>query len=98
MTENPSSPAPPPLTTGQMVKMFGPIVFFSILLPFVDIVTDLRMIITLYTGIYACNETKIIYRDTYKVCRANSSTFCQQTPTLCYVETHPKFATMLLSK
>ena len=101
MADTPSSPAPPPLSTWQMVKMFGPIVFFSILLPFVDIVTDLRMIITLYTGIQACDKTRIRMNwdwDTYRVCLANSSTFCQQTPSLCNVETHPTFATMLLSK
>ena len=41
-----SKSAPPPLTmtTGQLVKMAAPIVLFSILLPAVDNVTDLRMI------------------------------------------------------
>ena len=36
------------LTTKAIIKMFGPIVLFSIFLPFVDILTDLRLIIRLY--------------------------------------------------
>ena len=51
-----SSTSPsPPLTTWELVKMTGPIMFFGILLPTVDNLTDLRMIIRLYTGIYSCN-------------------------------------------
>ena len=105
MADTSSSPAPPPLSTWQMVKMFSPIVIFSILLPLVDIVTDLRMIITLYTGVYACNSNEIYwiygqdtYREIFDTCRKDASTFCQQNPSLCSFAKHEKFATMLLSK
>ena len=105
MADTPSSPAPPPLNTWQMVKMFSPIVIFSILLPLVDILTDLRMIITLYTGVYACNSNEIYwiygqdtYREIFDTCRKDASTFCQQNPSLCSFAKHEKFATMLLSK
>ena len=42
------------MTTKEMIKMFLPIVFFSIVLPFIDIVTDLRLIVRLYSGVYRC--------------------------------------------
>ena len=43
------------MTTKEMLKMFFPIVLFSIILPLIDIVTDLRLIIRLYSSvIYNC--------------------------------------------
>lgn len=43
------------MTTKEMLKMFLPIVFFNIILPLIDIVTDLRLIIRLYSSvIYNC--------------------------------------------
>ena len=42
-------------TKKEMLKMFGPITLFSIILPFIDIITDLRMIIRLaFIGIDSC--------------------------------------------
>ena len=41
----------PPLPLGQLVKMTAPIFLFGVILPFVDMVTDLRMIIRLYVGV-----------------------------------------------
>ena len=40
--------AHPSLTRGECVKMAAPVVIFSIVLPFADIITDLRTIIRLY--------------------------------------------------
>ena len=43
------------MTTKEMLKMFFPIVFISIILPLIDIVTDLRLIIQLYSSVvYKC--------------------------------------------
>ena len=38
------------MTTKEMAKMFLPIILFSIILPLIDIVTDLRLIIRLYSS------------------------------------------------
>ena len=40
-----------PLPLGQLVKMIAPIFIFGVILPFVDMVTDLRMITRLFVGI-----------------------------------------------
>ena len=39
----------PTLTKWEVVKMTGPVIVFSIVLPLVDIVTDIRSITKLYT-------------------------------------------------
>ena len=40
---------PPSLTRWERVKMVGPVVVFSIILPFSDVLSDLQVIINLYT-------------------------------------------------
>ena len=45
-----------PLPLGQFVKMTAPIFLFGVILPFVDMVTDLRMIIRLYQGVQGCGD------------------------------------------
>ena len=40
--------------TRTQSTMFLPIILFSIILPFIDIVTDLRLIIKLYSKVYNC--------------------------------------------
>ena len=42
--------AHPSLTRGECVKMAAPVVLFSMVLPFVDIITDLITIIQLYSS------------------------------------------------
>ena len=42
------------MTIVYNIKTFLPIILFSIILPLIDIVTDLRLIIRLYSGIYIC--------------------------------------------
>ena len=44
------------MTTKDMLKTFFPIILFSIVLPLIDIVTDLRLIIRLYSSIYECKS------------------------------------------
>ena len=85
-----------------------PIILFSIILPFIDIVTDLRMIIRLYSGIPGCishedrrfNVTIDEWRDCSHSYIDDLSTFCQQDENrhLCKLEEHPKFATLLLGE
>ena len=80
-----STSASPPLTTWELVKMTGPIIFFGILLPTVDNLTDLRMIIRLYSGIPGCNyvnpesyisETNGTWEDLF-TCQQDPDTYCQ---------------------
>ena len=56
------------MTTKEMSKTFIPIILFSIILPLIDIVTDLRLIIRLYSGVYSCIQypTDLIWRYKYK--------------------------------
>ena len=85
-----SSPsAPPPLTTWQLVKMTGPIILFGILLPFVDNVTDLRMIIRLYSGIPDCKyidpeeylaKNGTHWQDLYTCLKSDLDNFCKLNP------------------
>ena len=93
------------MTTKEMLKTFCPIILFSIVLPFIDIVTDLRLIIRLFSGITGC----IGWRDTIKFNVSDSewddcfrsedlSTFCQQHPNVCKLEKHNKFATLLVGE
>ena len=82
-----SSKSPkPPLTTWELVKMTGPIIFFGILLPTVDNLTDLRMIIRLYSGITGCTyvnpydyvrDTNGTWKDLV-TCQRNPDTNCKQ--------------------
>ena len=93
------------MNTKEMAKSFSPIILFSIVLPLIDIVTDLRMIIRLFSGISSC----VSYEDIGKLNISSSnvwdcqdaddlSTFCQLHPNVCKLDKHPKFATMLLGK
>ena len=80
-----STSASPPLTTWELVKMTLPIMGFGILLPIVDNLTDLRMIIRLYSGIYGCKyvrpwdyvgETNGTWEDLF-TCQQDPDTYCQ---------------------
>ena len=80
-----SSTSPsPPLTNRELVTMAGPIIFFGILLPTVDNLTDLRMIIRLYSGINGCNYVipygrlmnGTTWEDLY-TCQQDPDTYCQ---------------------
>ena len=42
-----------PLSLWPFVKMTAPVFLFGVILPFADIVTDLRMIIRLYIGVWS---------------------------------------------
>ena len=84
----------PPLATWELVKMTGPIILFGILLPTVDNLTDLRMIIKLYSGIPDCGYDYI--RIDYDTCKSDPATFCEDNPhhLVCTHYQHVKFATM----
>ena len=82
-----STSASPPLTTWELVKMILPILGFGILLPTVDNLTDLRMIIRLYSGIYGCKyvrpwdyvKTNGTWEDLF-TCQQDPDTYCQENP------------------
>ena len=83
------------------VKIFLPIVLFSVILPFIDIVTDLRLIIRLYSGIQICidnrDDINVSY-DEWRNCTTSDdlSTYCQLHRNICKFETQTIFATLLL--
>ena len=89
------------MTTKEMAKSFSPIILFSIVLPLIDIFTDLRLIIRLYSGIKSCNPVNVTWNE-WAYCNRiddlSTSTFCQQFPNSCQTEKHHKFATLLLGK
>ena len=89
------------LTTKAIIKMFGPIVLFSIFLPFVDILTDLRLIIQLYFG-YTCIEfqtwSNISWSDLRNCQNSDDlSTFCHLHSNLCETKFR-NFAILLFGK
>ena len=72
------------LTIKTMIKMFGPIVLFSIVLPLVDILTDLRLISKLYFGKYRCRYTNITDNERRDCFTSDDlPTFCRLNPTVC---------------
>ena len=71
------------MTTKEMSKSFLPIILFSIVLPLIDIVTDLRIIIRLYSGVVYCRKPE------------NNENEDDPDP-VCELETHTNFATLLL--
>ena len=83
------------MTTKEMLKTFSPIILFSIILPLIDIVTDLRIIIRLYSGVVYCllPENDIIFG--FDLDYVDLEYEYAPDP-VCELETHPKFATLLL--
>ena len=93
------------MTSKEMLITFFPIILFSIVLPIIDIVTDIRLIIRLFSGFTSC-----IYQDDIEKLNVSPiewekclfsddlSTFCQLNPNVCKLEKHNKFATLLLGE
>ena len=93
------------MTTKEMLRTFSPIILFSIVLPIIDIVTDIRLIIRLFSSFNSC----ICHEDIEKLNVSHTewenclfsqdlSTFCQLYPNVCKLEKHSKFATILLGE
>ena len=78
--------------------MTAPVFLFGVILPFVDMVTDLRMIIRLYVGVLACDFNSIW--TVYEACdrATDKEKYCQDNLGACLFEKHPIFASMLLGK
>ena len=91
------------MTIKEMAKSFLPIILFSIVLPLIDIFTDLRMIIRLFSGINGCiyydDDINVSVRE-WESCNSSDdlSMFCLQYPNVCRTEEHNKFAILLLGK
>ena len=96
MANNEKEPGTP-LPMGQLVKMTAPIFLFGVILPFVDVVTDLRMIIRLYVGVPGCagNATRHCLN---LGADEDFDKYCQDNPGECSKEQHPIFASILLGK
>lgn len=89
------------LTIKAMIKMFGPIVIFSIILPLVDIVTDLLLISRLYISVCYTHPDpdKNISWSEWEDCHASDdlSTFCHLNPHVCDPK-YKNFAILLLGE
>ena len=88
-----------PLPLCQLVKMTAPVFLFGVILPFVDIVTDLRMIIRLYMGVPGCSRSNS-NNSVYHACvgAPDLEKYCQDNLGACPTERHQIFAFMLLGK
>ena len=91
------------MTIKTMIKMFGPIVLFSIVLPLVDILTDLRLISRFYF-LHSCISRYDIKRlnishSELDECRYSDdwSTFCQLKPIMCETK-YKKYAILLFGE
>ena len=100
-----TTPVQSNMTTKEMLRTFSPIILFSIVLPIIDIVTDIRLIIRLFSSFNSC----ICHEDIEKLNVSHTewenclfsqdlSTFCQLYPHVCKLEKHSKFATILLGE
>ena len=83
-----------PLSFWPFVRMTAPVFLFGVILPFTDIVTDLRLILRLYIGVTGCRGG-----DTGWQCWSSPvNTYCQENPGECKTVKHPIFATMFLGR
>ena len=82
-----------PLSLWPFVKMTAPVFLFGVILPFADIVTDLRMIIRLYLGVTGCGPEA-----GWRCANSQVNTFCKENPGECVAEKHTVFATMFLGR
>jgi len=83
----------------RYVAKILPITLLNILLPTIDIVSDVYMIVKLYVGVYECKWTSTEEIDDYWSCRNDSHNFCSNSNTandnICTSITHPIYATVL---
>ena len=93
------------LSRWHLARITGPVVFFSIILPFIDNVTDLTMIVRLYYGVDYCKHYCPSYYgmktcDGYRECRENATTFCKENKdtATCAFRRYTILATTLLCK
>ena len=90
-----------PLPLGQLLRMTAPVFLFGVILPFVDMVTDLRMIIRLFVGVPICDSNNYYSnRTVYYACKREPDLekYCQDNLGACATEQHPIFASILLGK
>ena len=91
------------LSRWQLARITGPVVFFSIILPFIDNVTDLTMIVRLYYGVNYCkhhcpSSYGVKTCEGYRECRENATTFCNENTgaATCAFRRYTILATTLL--
>ena len=91
----------------QLARITGPVLFFSIILPFIDNVTDLILIVRLYFGVHYCKNYCLSTFglktcDGFYQCREDVTSFCNQNNTgttgTCQFRSYTTLATSLLCK
>merc|ERR1712243_230705 len=78
----------------ERIKKITPILIFNILLPTIDIITDLLIIIRLFEGSYKCNQddsTASLFE--YEQCKAyGPHNYCSSLSNICKIkDIHPFF-------
>ena len=81
-------------TVKEKLKKTTPILIFNILLPTIDVITDLLIIIRLFEGSYKCNQdetTTNLYE--YEQCKAyGPNNYCSSLSNICKIkDIHPFF-------
>ena len=82
----------------SVVRMTGPVFIFGVILPFVDIGTDFRLIYRLYNGTLGCNSSNIGWQKLNETCFADVEKYCNENPEECIYETHEIIASLMLGK
>ena len=83
----------------QYVKMILPIMVLNILIPTIDIVSDIYMVAKLHFGVYECKWTSLEQLDDFWRCKSDPYSFCSNATTandqICQSITHEIYATVL---
>ena len=89
----------------SVLRMSAPVFIFGVILPFVDIGTDFRLIYRLYSGVLGCKipTSNGSTLDNYdwkrnRECRfaKDVQQYCHENPEECFHEPHKLFASLLL--
>ena len=87
------------LSNLQYVKMILPFVVLNILLPTIDIISDIYMVAKLHFGVYECQWSSMEELDAFWSCKSDSYTFCSNATiandNICRSITHEIYATVL---
>ena len=84
----------------SVLRMTAPVFIFGVILPFVDIGTDFRLIYRLFNGVLGCKYHRENGWVTTRECRYSKDIhkYCHENPEKCVQERHELLASVLLGK
>ena len=80
----------------SVLRMTGPVFIFGVILPFVDIGTDARLIYWLYNGTLGCKRN--LAEGWHEDCFADVENYCDENSERCIYEKHDIIASLMLGK